>query len=85
MGCKVWGWNSSKDKGFFLGSTQQPLQWLLRFLPQFKARFDVDLSPPSRAEVKNKWCCISNPLICLYDMDGGNLTFYALLMMLLIA
>ena len=35
--------------------------------------------------VKNKWSSTSNPLICLYDLDGGSLTFYALLMMLLIA
>jgi len=53
-----------------LGFTQQPLQWLLGFLPQFKAWFDVAHSPPSRAEVKNKRGCTSNSLICLYDYMG---------------
>jgi hypothetical protein len=84
MGWKVWDWNPRRDKGFFLGSTQQLLQWVLGFFPGFKAGYDIDQSPPSRAEVKNEWSCSSTPLICIHGTDRGSLTSYALLMMLLI-
>jgi hypothetical protein len=37
---------------------------------------EVDHSPPSSAEVKNEWSCISTPFICLHGMDRDNFTSF---------
>jgi len=75
----------ARTKDFFLGSTQHPLQWLLGFFLDLKEglMFTTHLHLGLRLRASGAVRLI--PLIRLYDMDGGNLTFYALLMMMLIA
>jgi hypothetical protein len=34
---------------------------------------EVDHSPASSTEVKNRWSCTSAPLICLHSVDRNNL------------
>ena len=35
---------------------------------------EIDHSPPSSAEVKDEWSCISAAPLCLHDMDRNNLS-----------
>ena len=37
---------------------------------------DVDHSPPSSAEFKNEWSCISSSPVCLYGLQWDNFTFF---------
>jgi hypothetical protein len=71
-----------KPSGPALGLTQAPIQWVPRFIPRDKVLgHDVDLSPPSRAKVKNEWSYNSPLGMYLYSMgrDNFTLTFHCCL------
>jgi len=66
--------NPDRKKRFFsspkrsrppLGSLMKVNRW----------RREVSHSPPSNAEVKNKWSSTSTPTICLYSMDRDKSIF----------
>ena len=60
----------SKTVQTSFGLTQAPIQWVTRFFPGDKVLgHDVDLSPPSRAKVKNEWSYNSTLTMYLYSMD----------------
>jgi hypothetical protein len=61
------------------GPTQPPIPWVLRiFLEVKRTEREVNHSPPSGSEVTKECCCTSNPHICAYDVDRGNVYIFLL-------
>ena len=58
-----------------LGPTQPPIQWIPAFLRgggwggQKRPTREVDRSLASNAQVKNEWCYIAAPPVCLLGVD----------------
>jgi hypothetical protein len=51
--------------------TQPHTQWVLGLLPNRSSRQDLKLTiPPSSAEIKNVWSCISRHPYCEHDRDA---------------
>jgi len=67
---------SPKCPNWFRGPMQSPIQWIWEFFPSgevgvgSKAADASSSLPPSSAEVKNKWCCISTP--CMPTLWTGT-------------
>jgi hypothetical protein len=57
-----------------VGPTKPPIQWVLALFPWGKVMGqEADLSPPSSAEMKNGWSCISTLLYAVVGCRMRNL------------
>jgi hypothetical protein len=71
-----------KPSRLALGPVHLPtiaIQWIPGFFPMRAYVcvyvWDIDLSPPSSAKVKNEWSCITTTPVCLQGVDRDNFTF----------
>jgi hypothetical protein len=68
--------SSPKPTRQSLGPNQPPAQWVLEILPRGRAAgLEVEDSPPSSVDVKNKWSYTSTPLYAFMAWEG-TLFFY---------
>lgn len=59
-----------------VGTTHFPIQWVPGFFPGVnRPGREVNHSPPSSDDVRNKWSCTSTALICLNDVYRENFAF----------
>jgi len=56
-----------------LGPTQSPIQWMLGVK---QSRREINYSPASGTEVKNKWIYTSTPPIRFHGVQKENFTFF---------